>query len=276
MAVTLSTLPLNELLRVDAETYNADTTACRKTYLDLIERSPAHVAAAMAGLHVPTDAQKFGNVIHTFILEPDLVSQRYYVEPAGDGRTKAVRDARTEAAAQNPGRQAVSEDEWREAHAIRDAVYRTKSARQVLGVDGQHEASMLYRASDTGTLCKARYDFIAPRRSVPFAVDVKSTVDASPGAFRKAIYNYRYDVQSDHYLEPVDGVRFVLLAVEKKPPYACATYAITSRIRQLGNARRMPNLRLFAQCQAKNEWPGYPDEIQHIALEPWMYHRHDL
>jgi exodeoxyribonuclease VIII len=100
-------------------------------------------------------------------------------------------------------------------------------------------------------------------------VDVKTTEDASASAFAKSIANYRYHVQDAHYREGFERDRFVWIAVEIKPPYAVAVYMDDSDMLALGQSHRDTDLRTYAECKAKNEWPGYPEVIQSIQLPRW-------
>lgn len=262
------TTEMNTLLAVPYDEYNADTTAVRKTWLDLINQTPAHLASALANPVPPTPALAFGQLVHVAILEPDELLKRYFVMPKLDRRFKEQKLRYEELVKENAGKIETNEDDLRAAMAMRDSVYRHKGARMALNADGDFEQSIFWTNTETGELCKARYDKIAPRRSVPFAADVKTTMDASPEAFAKSIVNFRYDVQGAHYIEPID-VRFVYIAVEKEPPYAVACYAASDEIIARGKRHRAPNLRLYAECKAKNEWPAYSQAIQRIELPRW-------
>lgn len=261
-------IPEPRIVQMPVPEYDADTTAVRKTWLDLIDKSPAHLRAYLDGARgEETEPQFKGTLIHAVILEPDSVGSRYYLEPDGDGRTKAVKEARAEAAALNPGKIPVRKADLDLAIAIRDSVYSHKAARALLEAEGEVERSVFWRHDETGEQCKARLDKLSARKC--FIADVKSTRDASPSAFAKSIVNYRYDVQADHYTEPLHDMRFVFIAVEKTPPYAVAVYAVSREILALGQSRRAPNMRTYAECKASGKWPAYPETIQHIQLPRW-------
>lgn len=65
-------------------------------------------------------------------------------------------------------------------------------------------------------------------------IDLKTTVDASEFGFRQSIRKFRYDIQAAIYLtgwnelnpdDPRD--HFIWVALENRPPYACACYALS-------------------------------------------------
>lgn len=258
---------VNELLDVPERNYNADVTAVRKTWLDYIARSPAHLQAYRAGLIPPTEAMLLGQLLHTFVLEPHLAGGRFYREPElGNRNSKVVKEQLAALAAENPGRTPIREKQYDAALAMREAVYAHPAAKKLLEYDGYFERSIFWNNAETSERCKARYDKVAPRGQ--FICDVKTTIDASPAEFAKSIMNYAYDKQVAHYSEPT-GLRFCFIAVEKAPPYGVAVYAAGDDMLRLGQRRRLPNLRAYAECRAKNVWPGYPPVIQRIELPAW-------
>lgn len=260
-------LPQPRIVQMPVPDYDADKTAVRKSWLDLLDKSPAHLRAYLDGAEREETEPLFkGTLIHAVVLEPDSVGSRYYLEPDGDGRTKAVKEARAEAASLNPGKIPVRQADLDMAVRIRDSVYSHKAAKALLGADGEVERSVFWTNDDTGEPCKARLDKLSQTKA--FIADVKSTRDASPDAFAKSIVTYRYDVQAVHYAESL-GLRFVFIAVEKTPPYAVAVYAVNPEIMAYGRKRRDPNLRTYAECKASGRWPSYPETIQHIQLPRW-------
>lgn len=248
-----------------AEKYHADRSAVSKSWLDHIHRSPAHLRAYLDGLIPSTPRMEFGSLVHAWVLEPDSIASRYLKTPKFDRRTKAGKagyeDITQRAAAE--GLTVVDEETWDLATRIKDAVYGHKAAAAILG-KGEPEQSVLWTNGETGELCKARADWLRD-----FLVDVKTTEDASPNGFAKSIANYRYHVQDAHYREGFERDRFVWIAVEIKPPFAVAVYADDDDMLALGKAHRDADLSLYAECKAKNEWPGYPEIIQTITLPRW-------
>ncbi len=105
-------------------------------------------------------------------------------------------------------------------------------------------------------------------------VDVKTTSDASEAAFRKSVANYRYHVQDALYRaafsalgEPV--TYFLLVVVEKEPPYAIATYVLDSDAIQRGHTHATRDMQKLAQAVSTGEFPGYPVGVQMLDLPPW-------
>lgn len=192
-------------------------------------------------------------------------------------------DVQAEWLQNNQGRTVLSQAQWDQLHAMRDAVWNHPAASGVL------------------------------HRGNNMVVDLKTTDDASLEGFSKSIANWRYDVQHPYYL---DGLReaiaqsggqipeaavigaaelsaywvdketgvlcrcrpdfwrgepkhFIFIAVEKKPPYAVGVYKLDEESVDLGRAQYRTDLRVYAECKANDNWPGYGDKIQTISVPGW-------
>lgn len=263
--------------------YHADRTYVSKSWLDQIDRSPAHLKHY---LDYPehrgdTPALKFGRLVHAVILEPDTVNARYVVKPDGLKKPTALqRQAKNPAQAtrdqiaawdafmdraQGEATELVTQEDLDRAWAMRDAVMHHSLAAKLLKV-GQAEVNTFWDAPLAK--CKARADWLHGTQAA-ITVDVKTTDDARPSAFVKSILNYRYDVQADHYQEGFDNQGFVIIAVEKHPPYGVSTIAIDGELLKRGKTLRQHNLQTYAQCLQTGVWPGYPDELLTVQMPRW-------
>ncbi len=189
----------------------------------------------------------------------------------------------------NGHRTVLSQEQWDQLHAMRDAVMAHPAASRLLNHPGHAEQSVYWTDAETGELCRCRPDFW---RTDGVIVDLKTTEDASPDGFRKSIAGWRYHVQAPFYMDgiaaaisqantddaggfPTDEVTatppraFVFIAVEKKAPYAVAVYALDSESMDIGRAEYRRDLRIYAECRRTRVWPGYGDKIQPISLADW-------
>jgi hypothetical protein len=182
----------------------------------------------------PTTTQAFGHAIHLRVLEgPDKFLARYERAPDPEGllvtdadvgdwltahgvnklpRSKAEKIV--QAIGIDPQVRILAEFERRAAEAGREILRRQDFDRIVIASDlitqnphlasafsnGHPEVSIFWDRPD-GVRCKARFDFLKIRG----IGDLKSTrnplgVDFRD-ACRRAITNYRYDIQAAHYLE---------------------------------------------------------------------------
>ena len=152
-----------------------------KSDLDRIARSPAHYRHRDREV---TPAMRLGAAVHACVLEPDTWERRY-------ARTTGRRQHDAE-----PDRTVVSTAEWDTCLRIRDAVWNHPTCQDLLS-DGQAELSAWWLDPETQLLCKCRPDWSRPG----LLVDLKTTTDASPAGFCRAVERYRYHVQAAYALD---------------------------------------------------------------------------
>lgn len=103
-------------------------------------------------------------------------------------------------------------------YSMRDSVLRNKFARSVLE-SCIVEQVQLWEDKQTGLPCKAQTDIWVAENQL--LVDIKTTSARSYGEFLHHCEQYAYDRQAAFYLDGTpDANRFVILGVQKKPPYS--------------------------------------------------------
>jgi exodeoxyribonuclease VIII len=263
---------------MDNESYHRHP-AVSKSRLDSIARSPLHYwAKHMDPNRWPaeaTPAMVIGSAVHTSVLEPDEWDATYAVTPAGINRRtnagKAEWDVFTTAAG---SRTVISREDADLVGKISEGVFNHPAAGGLLGLPGKAETSLFWKDAETGLECKCRPDYLLDDGST--IVDLKTTESASPADFMQSIVKFRYHVQAAWYLHGVEQAtgkrpeQFVFVAVEKRPPFACAVYVAAPEMVQIGWDTARANLNLLAECMAADAWPGYSDQVELINLPAWM------
>lgn len=242
------------------------TLAVSNTVLSSIARSPAHCYA----LHVAEDRRKqattpaffAGTLAHCAILEPDALLERYIVRPEGlDLRTKAGKEWRDALPA---GVLTISADEWATAIAQRDAVRNVPELAELLGA-GVAEVSAFWTDDETGLPCKCRPDWVhtlSDGRVI--LVDVKTTVDASPQQFTRAVWKYGYHRQAAWYsagyarAAGVEVAGFVFAAVTSAHPFIAAAHTLDDDYLRIGQDECRRLLDEYADCKLTGRWPAFP------------------
>lgn len=255
---------------VDALIYHRWAGASQSRLKILRDHTPAHVRWAMDHPEEPTEAMRVGAAFHTLVLEPDLFPKLYVRGIEGDGRTKAVKEAREALAAEYPRHHILKADDYDTVIAMRDAVARHPHTRHLL--EGETERSAVWRDPATGVLCRGRFDDIA--RGIGAITDLKSAIDASPFRFPHVIYNLGYHIQGAMYLSGakalgIDADTFAVVAVEKDPPFCVAVYQLNGAAIYDGQRELEPLLETWAKCEESGEWPGYPTDVVAIDLPTW-------
>jgi hypothetical protein len=215
----------------------------------------------------PKDHFDRGHVAHKMVLGigPDVV-----VLPDGDGRTKAVRDAKAEARA--AGKVPVKPDEWQAAQdmaaALRD--HHTAGKLFVSG-RGTAERSVFWFDDEFGIWRRARFDWCMRLADGRFAiVDYKTASGkVSPWALGKRCLDFGYHTQDAYYcdgaraLDLADGddeVAFLFVFQEIDAPHLVTVVELDAPSREQGRRDVADGLRRYVECAETGQWPDYaPD-----------------
>lgn len=256
-----------ELVDMEEAPYHA-APALGSTDIKNLLRSPAHYKAAKEH-PIEGDARRIGTLVHECILEPDTWALRRDV-PEVNKRTKAGKAELAEfyEVAGKEGWLPVEVADRSLCEAMHDSVMSHRVVSAILSRADRRELSCFWTHENVA--CKARFDALAPG----LIVDLKTTVDASPGGFRGAVARYGYHIQAAHYCSGAHAVTgewpdYAIVAVEKKPPYACAVYTLDEEAMSWGIVRRDEAIGRFISCQSTGEWPGYPEAVQTLSLPNW-------
>lgn len=237
--------------------------------LKMARRSLAHMRAGRPD----SPALAFGRAYHTAILEPETFADRYVVQPAFDRRTTVGKAAHGQWMRENEGREIVSQDDYDAAQRMAEVLLRHPAARWVFSASGQRELSAFWIDPITEVPCKMRLDFL---RDDDLVADPKTTQDASPAGFRRAIESYGYHYQEAHYRAGMEVLGrpcrgWLWVAQEVAPPYAVGVYALDAAAVQLATDERARVLERIARARQTGEWPAYADDVQPLNLSPWTY-----
>jgi len=239
-----------------------------KSLLDWIAppRTPAHFKAKVSGLIADeqTPAMRLGSMIHRAILEWDSLD--YVVKP--EGMNFATKEGKEWKAAQTNA--IITQDEYQTVLGMRDSVNAHPAVKRVLA-NAKTEVSLFANGED-GVLRKARIDALPESGNV--IVDIKSCQSADPDMMAKSVVAYRYDVQAAYYLDickllGLDKTEFLFVCVEKTPPYAVAVYALDHDAISWGRMQYQRDLALIKDCEAKDHWPSFTQDITTLALPAW-------
>ena len=261
---------------IPTELYFSWKAASQSELCTLRDGTPAHLFARWEGEDKDTPAKILGRAIHTATLQPDLFEGQYARGPEGDWRTKEAKAQLNIIRSGLPQGTVLKPEQYDKIRRIREAVRNHPIARGVL--DGEAERSAVWIDPKTKLSCKARFDDIS--RSTGCVVDLKTTMSAHPDVFPRCIYNYGYYIQAAHYVHGahlcgLDVENFVIVAVEKDPPYAVCVYRVRDDALQAGRDEREALLDVYAGCAKANHWPSYPERVQDVTLNPWDFRKVD-
>lgn len=238
------------------------------------EGGPAKFDWARRHGKVPTEAMQFGTAAHHRVLGTG--AEIVPIE-AENYQTKKAQDARDAATAR--GAVPMLPHQLEALDAMGEALRRHPLAAELLAHWGSPEQSAFWRDRETGVICRARYDVLPTGRTSLGRVlipDYKTAKSAAPEAFGRAVQERGYHQQAPWYLDGLralgladDEAAFAFIVQEKTPPFLVAVYQLDAAALMIGAALNRRALRLFAECQKSNRWPGYGEDIDTVTLPVW-------
>lgn len=248
--------------------------------LKLLGKSPLHYRHNLLEQRADTDAMRMGRAVHLAVLEPERFGAECVLWSGGRRAGKEWEAFQ----AHHAGRNILKPDEFDECLAIQKAARADATAAKYLE-GGKGEVSMMWTRTveAVGGLpgysvpCKGRVDFLSDLGCI---VDMKTTRDASPGAFARQCWNLGYHAQAAFY---ADGHRtitgkptpFVVVAVESAAPYAVQVYRVPEDVLEAGREHYRTLLDRLQMCRTESRWPGYADGELDLALPQWVTKTND-
>ena len=253
---------------IPAERYFA-SQGCSASMLDILAQStPAHLAAYLKSNNKPdTDAMRFGVLCHYAILQGDAYKKSFHVRPEGMKLTTKEGKAWKEDHNDKPD---ITFEEALRISGMVESVRHHKFASRLLH-NGKPEQS-IFCFDQAGTLRKSRLDSLTAGTAL---ADIKTCQSASLENFERTISKYRYHVRAAYYLDNchlvnLDKSHFFFICVEKEPPYAVRCLQLAQDVVEFGRKVYQADLQIYRNCLEKDEWPGWGDGFDEIALPAWQ------
>lgn len=245
-------------------TYHADPVeggSLSSTFARLLTN---HVPVKALDLYTnrkPTKAMNLGKAAHRQALGsgPTPIVWEF------DGRTTAGKAERAEYAEAIAREEviAVTDAEYDQITGMADALRRDPVTRKMLDIS-RAEVSAFWKDGairPNAVWLRARYDLLSDEG----AVDYKTTQDVSMRGFSKAMATYGYHQQAEFYWRGLEALGhpaadkpFRFVCQETTPPYLIQIHRGDVFAMQTAELLNDRAVRLYAECAASGEWPGYP------------------
>ncbi|MBS1903506.1 MAG: PD-(D/E)XK nuclease-like domain-containing protein [Bacteroidetes bacterium] len=239
-------------------------------------KSGAHLKVALNEEKPDTESLMIGRAVHTALLEPDLYARDYAIAPKCDRRTSDGKAIYNNFLADNFGKTVIDQATGVLCEQVRDSVMHHPIARKLMEAEGWCEQTFLAKDPLTDVLCKARTDKYMIYEDRFTIVDLKTTVDASPDGFPRQVAKYGYDMQGGFYtdiaanLQGVPHTEFIIIAVEKKAPFAVTVWRMSHEALAGGKTKYRAALKTYINCTTTGLYPGWAeDEMLDLSLPRW-------
>lgn len=108
--------------------------------------------------------------------------------------------------------------------------------------------------------------------------DFKTCESAAPEACERAIMNYGYDLQAEHYRQVWHAATgeeraFRFVFQEKSAPHEICVVELGADSLMMARKKIARAREMWALCLQTGQWPGYPAGIHRIELPAWFHER---
>jgi hypothetical protein len=193
-----------------------------------------------------TDAMNFGSAVHSAILEdsqdiavlPELnlknTKGEDYKHPWSTIEGKKIKEEFLE---DNEGKIIITQKEQKAIEKIQRNFNNHSLAKRL--VQRLTESEVSYYGNIDDVEVRVRPDGI---KEDDYIIDIKTSKDASPQAFKNSINNFAYHLQACFYSEALgyDPAKFRFITIENKYPYTVEVFGMSDNIIEYGkNAWRV-------------------------------------
>ncbi len=265
-------------LRVMSRSNLIDFAACPRRWTRSREKEPTK--AMILGdlldciLICPTHYDsRYAVAPETYNATPKATKKEPYPEPESkpwNWNATVCKDWRTAKLAE--GFQVVTADDVEEAQQMAGSVMFDKKLAEFMKCS-KKQALVHVRYIDKATgieiVVRCILDLVPDPKHPKFGSclgDLKTTYDAEPRGYAKAIFNMGYAVQAAMYLDAYNAAagtnysQFCHIVVENEHPYEPARRVISQDFIDLGRALYISYLERYCRCLKENFFPGYDDE----------------
>jgi len=233
------------------------------------DRSAAHFKEYADNPKPATPALTLGSAFHSLALGfPEEVA----IIPADINRRTKVGKVEWEAfQAASVGKYAVSQSDYNNMLNMVAALKNHRLAKNLMEFEDR-ELTGIWNDVDNKLWCKIRPDLIS--HSNRMIVDLKTTLDASQDKMNRDIFKYSYHVSAAWYkygAKQITGhdYNFVIVAVEKEPPYGINCYRMAGMTITAGWRKISESLGDLADCFADDKWPNYKPMLLDPDVPAW-------
>jgi len=231
--------------------YYNDTEYISNSMLNNISVSPEYFRFRQDNPQSATPAMKLGSAIHMDILQPQEFLKHYAISPKFDKRTKKGKEDYAEFSKEHMFKTVISESDYELITEITLRVFNDKTIKTLLQ-QGEPEKIIQWHNEHYNLNCKGMLDY----HRDGMIIDLKTTQDASYNGFMRSVRKYKYHKQAAYYMDAVKAYRFIIIAVEKTPPFSINIFEMGDDMIDEGRDMYNHELEVYKYCEENDYWPG--------------------
>ncbi len=202
------------------EEYYGDWEYTTNSQLGYLKKGREYYEMMKKGGKIDSPALRFGNLLHTLVLEPKTYQDKFIVfnpedrpEPTKSMASK-LNKAWKESVEQRDGI-VINLDQYNKALRMRDKLMSCKEVSDILSKSDKEVANS-WVDFNTMVKCKGKADIVVEGGDM--LVDLKTTSKPIT-EFRKSAFRYNYHRQAAFYLDGFNAKEFVFIVIETNEPH---------------------------------------------------------
>lgn len=265
---------------IPEEQYHALRTFLSASGLKEALRSPKHFyyQFVLGNSRKETPALELGRVIHAAVLEPERFIRDMVTKPKFDLRSRFGKSKAEQWLAENENKIHVDEKTHEVVLGILNSLSANKTISAMLSKSATEVSGFGYDPK-TGLKLRIRPDAFLQAEGM--ILDIKSAVDASEKAFKRAVWDYGYYLQAAFYCfvaSQIEGRKiemFRWVVCEKSPPYDVAVYECDPAWMEIGEMDVRRALNRIDECLRTGVWYGYQrDGSEWLSPPLWLINQY--
>ena len=239
------------------EEYYADWKYVTNSQLGYLKKGWEYYLMMKQGGKVDSLALRFGNLVHTLILEPKEYQNKFIVfnkedrpDPSKTMLSKLNRGwkDKVELDAKNSGKILLTMDQYQLGLNLRDKLVGVKEVKDILD-NSQKEVPKCWVDFNTMVECKGKADIVVDGGDM--LVDIKTT-SKPVTEFIKSAYRYNYHRQAAFYLDGFGAKEFMFIVIETQAPYQVGIFRCTDNFIEQGREEYISLLELYKEPKNNN------------------------
>lgn len=219
----------------------------------LSNKSPEYFRFIMDNPQRATAAMKFGSALHMNVLQPEEFNNTYAVSPKFDKRTKQGKADFIEFQKKHFTKIILSEQDFELIEQMTIKLMRDSMVKQLLS-GGEKEKIITWNNQYYNVNCKGMLDCY--RSDNNMIIDLKTTQDSSYYSFAGSLKKFKYHKQAAFYMDAVKANEFIIIAIEKTPPFGINIIQLGEDLIEEGREMYNKELEIYKYCTDNDYWPG--------------------
>lgn len=225
-----------------------------------------------------TKALEFGKLVDEYILTPKSFNEKYLIiEEQINKRTNKGKERLIDLAEES-GKTIIIGNDADPLIGIKKSLYNHPIVSDFLR-DFEPQISLDWIDEEYNIKCKARFDGVISMPDKIVIFDLKTAKSAEKIPFTYSMFEYKYHIQAAFYMDGLKKnlkedkiIEYVLIPVEKKPPYLCAAYSLKfdSSVIGVGVTEYKNFLHKYKEEQKINKWDVNLNNNKIVSIDEYV------